>query len=880
MILSKFHIFFCLLIVLYKVSAFGQSIQISGSISDRSGNKIPYATITLLDSQEKVLFYKFSNADGQFTFYFSDSTRLQEIVKLEVNLFGYKKISKNLSRERLKYDFTLEEKINELNEIKVTSRVANKGDTTVYNVQAFKSQEDRSIGDVISRLPGMSVAEDGTIKYRNKELKGLYIHGDDLMQERYGLATKAITHDKIKSIEVIERFQPVKVLKNKIFTDDVAINLILKDENELKISGNAMIGGGILHLLDLSVNSMLFNNKTKTINVVKYNNVGESYPIASSRDLLNDAVIGNPDVPDKYFNRNRSGVITGNYLRNLRDTLQFKIHAQFTTDNRLIDYSSVDKNYLAEGDTIVFIENQLVQRKPKLFTSSLSFERNKVSRYVKNVTNLKLGVENSLGDLDFNESAFRQRLRVKNLHIGNDFHWIPITKNRNTYNFKWNTSYQKRPQNLNIYTGLDSVTLNGGVSYNAIFQNAEKASLKNQFLLEYFVNDKKKLKKSFFSGVVSEFETLNSALALEQIGGDMGPYKGDIGNNLNWQLHKQYVSANFLIEDVKLKANLQLPITYQQIRFKQRDYDLDEKSNKLFFSPSFTLRYFLNSKNYINAFYFLTNNFGAINNVYRGIVLTNFRELNSNTGSIQESQVHRMGVSYTYRDVVSMFDCTIGANYSINKTNATYAKEYQDNIVKTILLPYSNKFTVSQYDISFSKYVDLLRTKFELTSMHKIYQSNQFVNELFLPYVNKNLGISMKGGIRLVNYISLNYIGIADWFWGGQSDKEGVNISDTRFSLYNHQYSIVAIPKESFNFVLQLRQQLNHSEGLSRSSYFFTDLKMKYNINKIRTELEGEINNIFNVKRFGSYYLLANQFHTTNYELRGRMFLIKATLLF
>ncbi len=878
MILSKSRVFFCILLVLYTVSALGQSIHINGSVSDSGGNKIHNATVTLFDSQDKVLFYKFSGADGKFTFHFPDSTKFQKIVKLEINLFGYKKISADFLREN--YDFILEEKVNELDEIKIISRVTNKGDTTAYNVQAFKSPEDRSIGDVISRLPGMSVAEDGTIKYRNKELKGLYIHGDDLMQERYGLATKAITHDKIKSIQVIERFQPVRVLKNKVFTDDVAINLILNDENALKMSGSAMLGVGIPNLLDIGANSMLFNAKTKTINLAKYNNAGESYPVAVPRDILSDATVGNPDVPDKYFNRNRSGIISANYLRNLRDTLQLKVHSQFITDNRLIDYSSVDKNYLVEGDTITFIENQLVNRKPRLFTSSLSFERNKASKYLKNVANLKLGVENNVGNLEFNESAFDQNLRVKNVYIGNDFHWIPVTKNRNTYNLKWNTSYQKRPQNLGVYTGIDSLTLNGGASYNAVFQNVEKASFKNQLLLEYFVNDKKKLKKSFLSGVLSEFETLSSAITLEQNDGSLNFYKDDVGNNLNWHLNRQYVSANFQIEDTKFRVNLQLPIIHQKIRFKQVDYDMDEKLTKLFFNPSLTFRYFLNSNNYINAFYFLTNNFGTINNVYRGLVLTNFRGLNSNTGNIQESQVHRMGLSYTYRDAISMLDCTIGANYSIYETNTTYAKEYQDNIVKTVLLPYANKFTVSQYEISFSKYIDLLRTKFELTSMHKIYQSNQFVNEIFLPYVNKNLAVNLKGGIRWLNYVSLNYIGSANWFWGGQSDKGGASASDTRFSIYNHQYSIVAIPKENFNLVLQLRQQQNHSEGLARSSYIFTDLKMKYNIHKIRTELEGEVNNIFDVSRFESYSLLANQFHSTNYQLRGRMFLIKATLLF
>jgi hypothetical protein len=81
----------------------------------------------------------------------------------------------------------------------------------------------------------------------------------------------------IKNVEVIQHHQPIKMLQNKKPTDAVAINLVLKDENSLKLSGQAMVGAGLPEQYDAALNTMTFNKKFKMLNVLKANNSGIDY---------------------------------------------------------------------------------------------------------------------------------------------------------------------------------------------------------------------------------------------------------------------------------------------------------------------------------------------------------------------------------------------------------------------------------------------------------------------------------------------------------------------------------------------------------------------------------------------------------------------------
>lgn len=48
-------------------------------------------------------------------------------------------------------------------------RVSQRGDTLTYLVNSFRQKQDRTITDVIKKMPGLQVGEDGTLTYTIKK---------------------------------------------------------------------------------------------------------------------------------------------------------------------------------------------------------------------------------------------------------------------------------------------------------------------------------------------------------------------------------------------------------------------------------------------------------------------------------------------------------------------------------------------------------------------------------------------------------------------------------------------------------------------------------------------------------------------------------------
>ncbi len=150
-----------------------------------------------------------------------------------------------------------------------------KGDTLVFNVAKYANAKDNAIIDVIKRLPGVRVREDGTIEYQGKPINKFYIDGNDFIGGRYGLATNNISHKDVKSVEIMERHQPVKALEGIEFPEEAGINLKLKDDARSRWVGVGQAAlGGEPFLYDASLFTMRMASKIQNVFTIKADNTG------------------------------------------------------------------------------------------------------------------------------------------------------------------------------------------------------------------------------------------------------------------------------------------------------------------------------------------------------------------------------------------------------------------------------------------------------------------------------------------------------------------------------------------------------------------------------------------------------------------------------
>lgn len=95
----------------------------------------------------------------------------------------------------------------QLGGVTVTSKtppVQQKGDTTQFNASQFKVNPDATVEDLIKKMPGITVARDGTVTAQGKQVKKVTVDGRDFFGDDASAALKNLPSDVVDKIQVFD----------------------------------------------------------------------------------------------------------------------------------------------------------------------------------------------------------------------------------------------------------------------------------------------------------------------------------------------------------------------------------------------------------------------------------------------------------------------------------------------------------------------------------------------------------------------------------------------------------------------------------------------------------------------------------------------------
>ena len=244
--LTRYTGLLIIIMLLFSATAFGQTIK--GVVKDSTGSAVPYASINLKNSGSNLIIaYAMSDNKGVYVLPVPAGITANNLV-VEVQCIGFKNQVKPVTDFGTPVDFVLARSVTQLQAVTIKSGrpvLRTSGDTLSYRVSDFSNPQDRVIGDVIKKLPGIAVAADGTISYNGKSISNLYIGGDNLLDDKYNIATNTIPQGVVDQVQVIQNHQPVKMLQNKVMSDDVALNLSIKKDAKLQVVGQESVSAGL-----------------------------------------------------------------------------------------------------------------------------------------------------------------------------------------------------------------------------------------------------------------------------------------------------------------------------------------------------------------------------------------------------------------------------------------------------------------------------------------------------------------------------------------------------------------------------------------------------------------------------------------------------------
>lgn len=199
--------------------------EIRGYVEDSlSHERLPSVSVTLYRDGKPIKFVRSQN-DGRFVIAVAEQ---KEGDQLQASYMGYKKRRVPVSKGK-ETIISLASTAFQLKEVQVQGSRVSGRDTVTFDLTRFTSERDNSLKDVLKKLPGVDVAKDGKISYNGQNINRFTVEGLDLTNGRYKILTDNIKAKDVKKAEIIEHDQPIKALQNKTFTDNIAMNIALKD---------------------------------------------------------------------------------------------------------------------------------------------------------------------------------------------------------------------------------------------------------------------------------------------------------------------------------------------------------------------------------------------------------------------------------------------------------------------------------------------------------------------------------------------------------------------------------------------------------------------------------------------------------------------------
>lgn len=873
------------LILLFSTLIFAQK-TISGTVKNDEGKPLASASVTIEEiGKNAILAYSITDAKGNYKVTFTSN---DDKIQIKVKAFNHKTIQGHYNNTTQTLNFSLSEQATEIKEVKLkTKLITKRGDTISYDLKSFESKADRSLADVLKKIPGIEVNKDGSILYQGEPINKFYVNGKDLMEGSYGVINNSLPKDAVQKVEVMENHQPIKILQDKLSSENAAINVKLKKSITMTGRGEVSSGFGNPWLWNVKLSPMLFTPKYQWVINYKTNNVGEEVEKENNilafgnrfegmrrnfneNSWLDVESVSTPqNVPVKRYLFNNVHYLSANLLTNLSKDWEFKANSSYA--NNAIDRESVAKVYNANNvltNTIVASNNYYTNQAK----GEIIFSKNANKSFFKNTTTYNGLWNTDLANTINNNNTSNQRLKSPSNNFQNSLSAIIPWKERlvNAMSF---ISYREDKQNL----GINPSSYLTNISASQV----NSSDLVNQFLdLKTFealhsasIGFSKK--NWTFTPEIGINYTQNKLIT--DFNGEKNNNEVDFGseyeNNINFKNLKPYAQMMINYKREGLDANLTLPVNFNAISAKGIN-NLDKTINKTTYEPRVFARYDITSFWKISTFAGINYNFGSINDIYNGFILLSAKNLTSKDTDIQQTKLNFVGSRLEYRNPLNNIFFNVSYNYNDRTNNIIYRNNLNVN---------SQQFTIEGFNIEnrgksnsvrteIGKYFPKFKTNASVGYNHSFSENQQLlVNSV--PNVN-NL-VNVKGENKTVSFkFNNNYF---SWFsvdynvnWTFSNNKTFTNKTNS----FNHALSAFVYPIK--NHTIGFTWDELHSNNADKSAKnAFYDLSYQYSLEESKVDFELKLMNITNnnVYENVSFRADTNQTTYTTVNIRPRQLL-------
>ncbi|MBO0952636.1 carboxypeptidase-like regulatory domain-containing protein [Fibrella forsythiae] len=353
---------------------------------------VPFAIVKLSLPSTQIIAYGSTDVKGIYVI----PTESPDSLTISVSRLGYKsyedRLDKTYLRAQKEISIILYESETLLNEViirKVIPFQVNK-DSTTFVASNFRDGSERSVEDLLKKLPGVQVSSNGTVSFNGKVVDKITIESDDFFSTNYKLITKNMSEYVIDKVDAIENYNDNRLLQGITRSDKTILNLRLRSDVKGLPFGDFKLGTSNNSQYELTNSFFLINSKFKIGQFSNFNDVGNN-PGSEVEGLVNNPastdlskilinpvrfgineIINTPRIPQQRFVSNKARMGAVNVSKTL-SKFKFRSWVYAYKDQLSQSYSN-NFSLLKTVQEVNNSENVFYSRNPTQLKSNLELD--------------------------------------------------------------------------------------------------------------------------------------------------------------------------------------------------------------------------------------------------------------------------------------------------------------------------------------------------------------------------------------------------------------------------------------------------------------------------------------------------------------------------
>ncbi len=731
--------------------AFSQDITISGFVKDSLGKPLEVANVIAYKKANNAMTgYGITNDKGRYKI----TVPANDTYILKVSFIGLSAKPKQVEAKEvdIQVDFTMTEKSNELDEVEVVYEmpVVVKGDTLVYNTDSFTNGTEKKLEDVLKKLPGVEVNEDGEIEVEGKTVSKVMVEGKDFFDGDSKLATKNIPADALDKVEVLRNYDEVGQMRNlRNNQDNVAINIKLKEGKKNFWFGDVTAGGGPDERFIVKP-KLFYYSPDYSINVITdMNNIGE-VPF-TRRDYFNftggfrnfgrggtSFNVGSNDLGFATTQNNRANEIDTKFV-----AANFSATASKKLDVSGFGIFNYNKTDIITNSTRTYIDDNddpndnLVERTFDRTNQAVKLGLLKLSATYKPHANFRLDYD-AFGKLS-NQEEDASFLSVRD--VTED---ITERLENSPFSIQQNANAYYTLNEKNVFA-LEAVHLlqDDDPFYRAVRDQQPFTSVlplvdQNRFN----INQNKQVKTSKFDGKLDYYYVLNkksnlnftfgSTLSTQDFdsnifqildnGNENAFDETNLNNDVKFNFNDVYAGLHYKFITGIFTFNPGLSLHNYGLKDVQLGTEIN--TNKWLLLPDANIRIQLKKSENLNLNYSITAQFTDINQLAEGFVFNNYNSLSQGNRNLENAIFDNYSLNYFSFNMFNFTNIFARVNYSVRRDAIKTTTEFEG--IDRIGLPINSNFADEVFSASgnftrtFGKIKGTARANFNWSNFNNI----------------------------------------------------------------------------------------------------------------------------------------------------------------